>query len=88
MAAVLLEVTGHTYTVENNAWTRTLVATHHVPAEQADTGDDAERVLAPLVASWFDAAAHIAALSIDAQSDTDPHTGADDRRYPVGDDRQ
>ena len=66
VAAILLEVTGHTYTIENEALTRTLVATHHVPTEDAASGDDAEAVLAPLVASWFDAAAHIAAVTVDS----------------------
>lgn len=65
IVAILLEVTGQSYTIENNALTRTLVATHHVPAEDAEAGADAEAVLTPLVASWFDAGARIASVTVD-----------------------
>ncbi|WP_292974826.1 FtsK/SpoIIIE domain-containing protein [Mycobacterium sp.] len=65
VSAVLLDVTGQNYAIENRVLTRTLVATHHVPGEEIETGDDAEIVLAPLVASWFDAAAQITAVSVD-----------------------
>jgi len=64
VTAILHEVTGHTYTLDHDALTRTLVATETVIVEQ-DTVVDAETVLAPLVASWFDAAAHIASVTVD-----------------------
>ncbi|OOK65184.1 ftsK/SpoIIIE family protein [Mycobacterium kansasii] len=65
VAAILREVTGYTYTVEHDALTRTLTATHTVVVDDHDAAEDAETVLAPLVASWFDTAAHIASLSVD-----------------------
>jgi DNA segregation ATPase FtsK/SpoIIIE, S-DNA-T family len=64
IAAILHEVTGHTYTFDNDILTRTLFATETVIVEQ-DSVVDAETVLAPLVASWFDAAAHIASVTVD-----------------------
>lgn len=63
LAAILHQVTGRTYTLDHDALTRTLTATETVLAA-ADTVVDAESVLAPLVASWFDAAAHIHAVTV------------------------
>jgi DNA segregation ATPase FtsK/SpoIIIE, S-DNA-T family len=65
VAAILFEVTGHSYVLENDVLTRVLYATESVPVEDDDGGDDAETVLAPLVASWFDAAADIASVTVD-----------------------
>lgn len=70
VAAVLLEVTGQSYTIENQSLTRTFVATRHVPIGDAESGDDAESVLTPLVASWFDAAAQITSVIVDAPAPT------------------
>ena len=64
VAAILHQVTGHTYTFDHDPLTRTLIGTETVIVEQ-DTVIDAELVLAPLVASWFDPAAHIASVSVD-----------------------
>ena len=63
IAAVLQEITGHTYTFDHDPLTRALVATETVMVDE-DTVDDAESVLAPLVAAWFDAAAHIASVTV------------------------
>jgi DNA segregation ATPase FtsK/SpoIIIE, S-DNA-T family len=84
VAAILFEVTGHTYSLEHDALTRVLYATESMPAEDDDSGDDAETVLAPLVASWFDAAAHIASVTVDRPAPVLAGAGAllDDR--PVG----
>ena len=65
VTAILHEITGHTYTLEHDPLTRTLIATETVTADDRDAVDDAETVLAPLVASWFDAAAHIASVTVD-----------------------
>lgn len=65
VGAVLREVTGHTYTFEHEALTRTLTATQTMTVDEDAAVDDAETVLAPLVASWFDAAAHIASVTVD-----------------------
>ncbi|KEF94850.1 hypothetical protein K883_05274 [Mycobacterium sp. TKK-01-0059] len=78
VAAVLREVTGHTYTLEHEALTRTLTATHTVTVDDHDAVDDAETVLAPLVASWFDAAAHIASVTVDT-----PAPAIDEAGNPV-----
>lgn len=64
LAAILRQITGHTYTLDHDPMTRTLVATDTVLTE-TDTVVDAESVLAPLVVSWFDAAAYITAVTID-----------------------
>lgn len=74
LAAVLHEVTGHTYTFDHDPLARALIATESVIVDH-DTVSDAESVLAPLVVSWFDAAAHIASVSVDtpaADTETDP----------------
>ncbi|MBS4730593.1 cell division protein FtsK [Mycobacterium sp. SM1] len=79
VAAILRGVTGRTYTVEHDALTRTLIGTETAIVE-ADTVADAETVLAPLVASWFDAAAHIASVTVDkpASIDTGNRTALDE----------
>jgi DNA segregation ATPase FtsK/SpoIIIE, S-DNA-T family len=65
VTAILHEVTGHTYALHHDALTRSLIATETVIVDEQDTIVDAEAVLAPLVASWFDAAAHIASVTVD-----------------------
>ena len=75
VTAILHEVTGHTYTLEHDALTRTLIATQTVIVEQQDAVVDAEAVLAPLVASWFDAAAHIASITVDKPALVDGEDG-------------
>lgn len=64
IAAVLHEVTGHTYTFDHDPLARALIATETVIVEE-DVVVDAESVLAPLIVSWFDAAAHIASVTVD-----------------------
>ena len=64
IAAVLHEVTGHTYAFDHDPLARALIATETVMVEE-DVVIDAESVLAPLVVSWFDAAAHIASVTVD-----------------------
>jgi hypothetical protein len=64
IAAVLHEVTGHVYVFDHDPLTRALLATETVIVEQ-DVAVDAESVLTPLVLSWFDAAAHIASVTVD-----------------------
>lgn len=64
IAAVLHEVTGHTYVFEHDPLARALLATETVVIEE-DVVVDAESVLTPLVLSWFDAAAHIASVTVD-----------------------
>ena len=63
IAAVLHEVTGHTYTFDHDPLARALIATETVLVEE-DVVVDAESVLAPLVVSWFDAAAHVASVTV------------------------
>lgn len=75
---ILHEITGHTYTIEHHALTRSLLATQTTTVDQ-DSGVDAEAVLAPLVASWFDTSAHLASVTIDKT----PTNNADDRE-PLG----
>ena len=70
LAAVLHEVTGHTYTFDHDPLARALIATESVIVEH-DTVSDAESVLAPLVVSWFDAAAHIASVSVNEPAAAD-----------------
>ncbi|MDY6871861.1 MAG: FtsK/SpoIIIE domain-containing protein [Actinomycetota bacterium] len=79
LAAVLHQVTGHTYTFDHDPLARALVATESVVVDH-DTVSDAESVLAPLVVSWFDAAAHIASVSVDTpatDSEIDPERAGD-----------
>ncbi len=64
IAAVLHDVTGHTYTIEHDPLARTLTATETVLVDE-DVVVDAESVLTPLVVSWFDAAAHLASVTVD-----------------------
>ena len=64
IAAVLHEVTGRTYAFDHDPLARALIATETVMVEE-DVVVDAELVLAPLVVSWFDAAAHIASVTVD-----------------------
>ena len=64
VADILHQVTGHTYMFDHDPLTRTLIGTETEIVEH-DTVIDAEMVLAPLVASWFDPAAHIASVSVD-----------------------
>lgn len=64
VAAVLHQVTGRTYTVEHDLLTRTLIGNQSEVIEQDTEEMNAENVLAPLVASWFDPAACIAALTV------------------------
>ena len=72
VAAVLREITSRTYSVEHDPLARVLVATETVTVVE-DPVIDAESVLAPLVISWFDAAAHIASVSVDKSAiDTEP----------------
>lgn len=61
--AVLDEVTGHTYQLEHDMMARSLIATEVVVVEH-DAVEDAESVLAPLVVSWFDAAAQIVSVRV------------------------
>ncbi len=63
ISAVLREVTGRTYQFEHDMMARALIATETVIVEQ-DAVEDAQSVLAPLVASWFDAAAHIVSVVV------------------------
>lgn len=63
ISAVMGEITGHTYQFEHDMLTRSLTATETVIVEQ-DVVNDAESVLSPLVASWFDAAAHIVSVVV------------------------
>lgn len=75
IAAVLHEVTSHTYVFEHDPLARALTATETVVVEE-DVVIDAESVLAPLVASWFDAAAHIASVTVDKTAPVlDPAAG-------------
>ncbi|MCH9731975.1 MAG: cell division protein FtsK [Actinomycetia bacterium] len=62
-AAVLAQVTGHTYTFDHDPHTRSLIGTETV-IEHRDPVLDAEAVLAPLVWSWFDAAAGIISITV------------------------
>ena len=82
IVAILHEVTGHAYTLEHDPLTRTLLATETVTGDDRDTVDDAETVLAPLVESWFDAAAHIASVTVDK-----PALVIDDDGNPVEPDK-
>ncbi|HUO39806.1 MAG TPA: FtsK/SpoIIIE domain-containing protein, partial [Mycobacterium sp.] len=61
---VLHHVTGRTFVFDHDPLSRALIATETETVAQ-DTGtDDAEAVLAPLVAAWFDPAAHVAAVTV------------------------
>lgn len=82
IAAVLQEITGHTYTFEHDPLTRALIATETVMVDE-DIVVDAESVLAPLVASWFDAAAHIASVTVNKAADEDALFGEGTRNPQV-----
>lgn len=71
VAAVLVEVTGRTYTLDHDPYKRHLVAAETVVLHE-DPVVDAESVLAPLVSSWFDAAAHVVSVSVKAAEDSCP----------------
>jgi hypothetical protein len=76
---ILHQVTGHTYTFDHDPLRRTLIATETELNEQAPI-IDAEAVLAPLVASWFDPAAAIASVTVSdpvVVIDEDGNTGAE-----------
>jgi hypothetical protein len=77
IAAVLHEVTGHTYTFNHDPLARALIATETVIVEE-DVVVDAESVLAPLVVSWFDAAAHIASVTVDKPAVVDAADNLDE----------
>lgn len=61
LSAVLHEITGRTYQFEHDMLARALRATETLFVEQ-DPVVDAQSVLSPLVASWFDASAHIVSV--------------------------
>lgn len=63
-ADVLHEVIGRTYRLDHDPLSRTLIATETVVIQQ-DTAIDAQAVLEPLVASWFDPVAAIASVTVD-----------------------
>lgn len=79
LAAILNEVTGHTYAMEHDPLTRTFIATEAEFVE-IDPVVDAEAVLAPLVGSWFDSAATILSVNVDR-----PAVVIDEDGNPVGD---
>lgn len=82
IAAVLQEITGHTYTFDHDPLTRALIATETVMVDE-DTVVDAESVLSPLVASWFDAAAHIASVTVNKPAGEDALFGEGTRNPQV-----
>lgn len=63
ITTILHQVTGHTYALEHDPLTRSLTATETEVVTQ-DPILDAEAVLAPLVANWFDAAATLASVTV------------------------
>ncbi|MFL0176418.1 FtsK/SpoIIIE domain-containing protein [Mycobacterium sp. SMC-13] len=63
ISAVMTDITGHTYQFEHDMMTRSLTATEAVIVEQ-DPVEDAESVLGPMVALWFDAAARIVSVVV------------------------
>lgn len=75
VADVLQDITGRTYTVQNEAACRTLIATETTVIDEAVVVN-AETVLCPLVGSWFDAAAQIRSVHM-SERDTCTDTGAD-----------
>lgn len=77
VTTVLLDTTGHTYTLEHQPLTRTLLATESQVVE-ADPIGGAEAVLAPLVAFWFDTTATIPSIVMN-----DPPLVIDEDGNPV-----
>ncbi|SIJ21739.1 cell division protein FtsK [Mycobacteroides abscessus subsp. abscessus] len=93
---LLALVTGHTYRVENVVLAKKLRAVETVIPDEETAALDAEAVLAPLVASWFDASASIVNVAVadpDAEngdagdevaSEVDPGDTVTDRDHIAG----
>lgn len=88
ISEVLHQVTGRTYAITHDPFARILLAEESM-AVVADPIGEAESVLGPLVASWFDASAHIESVSTDdpspastgdeeTEADADPDSGGSD----------
>lgn len=79
VAATLGDVTGRVYALSHDRMRCTLIATETEAPAEADPRSEAEELLEPLVASWFDAAASIVSITpmpepVTADPDTDVGT--------------